>query len=94
MIGSRGSFQAGEKYKFFLYAAIYFASINLSQSHLYYSPTRYCIFKRWDMLDEEDKPDVMSGLHNLANYDAVDTNDVIIPWGSGCYYIVKDPKAA
>lgn len=46
------------------------------------------------MLDEEDKPDVMSGLHNLANYDAVDTNDVIIPWGSGCYYIVKDPKAA
>ncbi|HWQ75540.1 MAG TPA: DUF169 domain-containing protein [Syntrophomonas sp.] len=64
------------------------------------APARYCVFKRWDMLDEKDipevviffaKPDVLSGLYNLANYDTVDANEVIIPWGSGCSSIVKDP---
>ncbi len=42
------------------------------------APARYAIFKRWDMLDESDNPevviffsqaDVLSGLFTLANYD-------------------------
>jgi len=64
------------------------------------APARYCVFKRWDMLNEKDipdvviffaKPDVLSGLYNLANYDSVDANEVKAPWGSGCSSIVRDP---
>ncbi len=64
------------------------------------APAPYCVFKRWDKLDENDrpdvvvffvKPDVLSGLYNLANYDTVDANQVIVPWGSGCSSIIKDP---
>jgi len=64
------------------------------------APARYCVFKRWDMLDEKDipdviiffaKPDVLSGLYYLASYDTVDANGVITPWGSGCSSIVRDP---
>ena len=64
------------------------------------APAPYCVFKRWDMLEEEDqpdvvvffaKPDVLSGLYYLANYDTVDANEVIVPWGSGCSSIIKDP---
>ncbi|MDR1617353.1 MAG: DUF169 domain-containing protein, partial [Syntrophomonadaceae bacterium] len=64
------------------------------------APGRYCIFKRWDSLEAEDvpevviflaKPDVMSGLYNLANYDTADVNAAIAPWGSGCSSIVADP---
>lgn len=64
------------------------------------APARYCVFKRWDMLNENDipdvviffaKPDILSGLFYLANYDTVEANEVIIPWGSGCSTIVRDP---
>ena len=64
------------------------------------APAGYCVFKRWDMLDEKEtpevvvffvKPDVLSGLFTLANYDTVDSNAVIIPWGSGCSSIITAP---
>jgi len=64
------------------------------------APGRYIVFKRWDMLKEKDtpevviffaRPDVLSGLYTLANYDTVDLNSVIAPWGSGCSSIVQNP---
>ncbi|MEI6436728.1 MAG: DUF169 domain-containing protein [Bacteroidota bacterium] len=61
---------------------------------------RYIIFKRFDQLTPEDnplaviffaKPDVLSGLFTLANFDQPDGNGVIAPFGSGCGSIVHQP---
>jgi len=58
---------------------------------------KYIIFKRWDKLEEPDEPegviffatpDVLSGLFTLANFDQVDGDGVIAPFGSGCSSIV------
>jgi hypothetical protein len=72
---------------------------------------KYLILKRWDLLSEEDrpqvvfffcKPDVLSGLHGLANYDAMHPHGVIAPFWSGCDMLIgfamkelksPDPKA-
>jgi uncharacterized protein (DUF169 family) len=60
------------------------------------------VFKRWDMLSEEDEPevviffanpDVLSGLFTLAGYDCEDMNGTISPFGSGCASIVQYPLA-
>jgi hypothetical protein len=57
-------------------------------------------FKRWDQLDEKDTPqvviffatpDVLSGLFTLANFDQVDPQAVIAPFGSGCSSVVLYP---
>jgi len=54
---------------------------------------KYLIFKRWDLLAEDDnpqvvlffvKPDVIGGLHMLANFDTTDPHGVIAPFGVGC----------
>jgi hypothetical protein len=64
------------------------------------APGRYIMFKRWDLLDKDDnpqviiffaKPDVLSGLFTLANFDETDPNGVISPFGSGCSSIVYHP---
>jgi uncharacterized protein (DUF169 family) len=64
------------------------------------APARFIVFKRWDMLEESDepavviffaKPDVLSGLFTLANYDEVEQNGVITPFGAGCSSIVMYP---
>lgn len=64
------------------------------------APGRYICFKRWDMLVESDdpavviffaKPDVLSGVFTLANYDEVEENGVITPFGAGCSTIVMYP---
>ena len=64
------------------------------------APSRYIVFKRWDMLTEEDnpevviffaRPDVLAGLYTLANYDNADLNGAVAPWGSGCSSIVQNP---
>jgi hypothetical protein len=61
---------------------------------------RYSIFKRWDKLEETDepeiviffaKPDVLSGLFTLANFDQSDANGVISPFGAGCGSIIYYP---
>lgn len=61
---------------------------------------RYIIFKRFDQLTPDDdpvaviffaKPDVLSGLFTLANFDQPDGNGVIAPFGSGCSAIVYQP---
>ena len=61
---------------------------------------RYIVFKRFDQLTPGDhpvaviffaKPDVLSGLFTLANFDQPDGNGVIAPFGSGCGAIVYQP---
>lgn len=57
-------------------------------------------FTRWDKLAETDNPDVviffarpevMSGLFTLANFDQNDLNGVICPMGAGCSSIILYP---
>jgi hypothetical protein len=64
------------------------------------APGQFLIFKRWDHLDEEDdpavviffaQPDVLSGLFTLVNFDEIDPQSVIAPFGSGCSSIVYHP---
>jgi len=61
---------------------------------------RFIVFKRWDMLEASDepavviffaKPDELSGLFTLANYDEIEQNGVITPFGAGCSSIVMYP---
>ncbi len=64
------------------------------------APAKFVVFKRWDLLEEADEPevvvffaspDVLSGLFTLANFDTVEPNSVISPFGSGCSSIVQNP---
>jgi hypothetical protein len=64
------------------------------------APARNIVFERWDNLDENGSPevvvffatpDVLSGLFTLANFDEVDPQAVIAPFGSGCASIVYHP---
>lgn len=58
------------------------------------------VFKRWDRLTETDnpevviffaKPDVLSGLFTLANFDQTEPNGTICPFGAGCGLIIHYP---
>jgi hypothetical protein len=64
------------------------------------APAKYVVFKRWDLLSEEDQsqvviffapPDVLSGLFTLANYDEPTNEAVFCPMGAGCSTIVQIP---
>ena len=64
------------------------------------APARFVVFKRWDMLEGSDSPevviffappDVLSGLFTLATFDEAEQNRVIAPFGSGCSTIVQYP---
>jgi len=64
------------------------------------APGRFIVFKRWDMLDKADRPDVvvffaepdvLSGLFTLSSFDEAEQNMVIAPFGSGCASIVQYP---
>jgi uncharacterized protein (DUF169 family) len=64
------------------------------------APARYIVFKRFDMLKADDKPevvvfyappDVLSGLFTLANFDRAGLDGVICPFSSGCGSIVLYP---
>jgi hypothetical protein len=64
------------------------------------APGRFVVFKRWDQLEELDRPevviffappDVLAGLFTLTYYDSVDPDAVICPMGSGCSSIVQNP---
>jgi uncharacterized protein (DUF169 family) len=64
------------------------------------APAKYIVFKRWDTLNETDKPEVttffaspdtLSGLIALANFDETDPNYVLSPYTSGCGSIVLYP---
>jgi uncharacterized protein (DUF169 family) len=58
------------------------------------------VFKRWDKLTASDnpdvviffaRPDVLSGLFTLANFDQSDPNRAFTPFGAGCGSIVYYP---
>ncbi len=60
----------------------------------------FIIFKRWDKLEESDdpavviffaKPDILSGLFTLANFDQTEPNSTFTPFGAGCGTIVHYP---
>jgi len=64
------------------------------------APAKFIVFKRWDLLNESDEPDVviffacpdvLSGLFTLANFDETEPNAVFTPEGSGCSSIVQYP---
>jgi uncharacterized protein (DUF169 family) len=64
------------------------------------APGRYIVFKRWDALEESDepdvvvffaRPDVLSGLFTLANFDVGQPNGVFSPFSAGCGSIVQYP---
>ncbi len=64
------------------------------------APYKNMVFKRWDLLEAEDEPevviffsppDIISGLFTLANFDRIDLNSVITPFGAGCATIVLYP---
>ena len=61
---------------------------------------KYIVFKRMDQVVQSDEaiaviffvtPDVLSGLFTLVNFDRVDGQGVITPFGSGCSSIVYHP---
>jgi len=62
---------------------------------------RYYLFRRWDTLTAADnphvviffaRPEVLSALFTLANFDQADPNGVICPFGSGCSSIIHYPR--
>ncbi len=64
------------------------------------APAEFAVFKRWDLLEENDQPqvviffappDVLSGLFTLANFDEPTNEAVFCPMGAGCGTIVQYP---
>lgn len=64
------------------------------------APADYIVFKRWDCLEEGEKPqviiffappDVLSGLFTLASFDEPEPYGVIAPFCAGCGSIVDIP---
>lgn len=64
------------------------------------APAKFIVFKRWDGLDQVDepevvtffaRPDVLSGLFTLANFDVPDPNGVFAPFGAGCASVIQYP---
>ena len=64
------------------------------------APLEFIVFKRWDKIKETDnpeviiffcKPDVLSGLFTLANFDEVEPNGIFAPFSAGCGSIVQYP---
>ena len=64
------------------------------------APSKYIVFKRFDLLEQSDNPDVaiffatpdvLSGLFTLANFDETDLNGVFCPFCAGCGAIVQYP---
>ena len=72
----------------------------MKYSPVFKAPARFIVFKRWDILERSDnpevviffaQPDVLSGLFTLANFDEAEPNGVFAPFGSGCSSIVQYP---
>jgi hypothetical protein len=64
------------------------------------APGKYVVFKRWDQLEAGDepcivvffaRPDVLSGLFTLANFDWETPYGVVAPMGAGCATIIGYP---
>jgi uncharacterized protein (DUF169 family) len=64
------------------------------------APAKFIVFKRWDLLEAGDNPevvfffstaDVISGLFTLANYDEGESDGVFTPMGAGCSSVILNP---
>ena len=64
------------------------------------APSRFIVFKRWDKLEDSDnpevvvffaRPEVISGLFTLANFDEIEPNGVFTPFAAGCGSMVMYP---
>ncbi|MGB8781432.1 MAG: DUF169 domain-containing protein [Candidatus Bathyarchaeia archaeon] len=86
----------GERYK----KAPQVVAEAIKYTPLFRAPARFIVFKRWDLHDQSDEPDVViffarpdtfSGLFTLANFDEAEPNVVFTPSGSGCSSIVQYP---
>jgi len=76
--------------------------VDAADNHAAHIPVagRHYLFKRWDTLTAADnpevviffaRPEVLSGLFTLANYDRAEPNGVICPFSSGCGSIILYP---
>ncbi len=72
----------------------------LKLSPAFKAPSRFIVFKRWDLLEPSDepevviffaRPDVLAGLFTLANFDEAEPNGVFAPFGAGCSTIIQYP---
>lgn len=72
----------------------------MSKVQNFIAPAKYIVFKRWDMLEDNElpaaviflvPPDVLAGLFTLANYDESDLYGVTAPFSAGCGSIVQYP---
>jgi uncharacterized protein (DUF169 family) len=86
----------GERYKKTPELALAFAK----DAPVLKAPAQYAVFKRWDRLAAEERPevviffappDVLSGLFTLANFAEKDLQGVIAPFGPGCAAIAWYP---
>ena len=64
------------------------------------APGKYLVIKRWDGMAGTDrpeaaiffaKPDVLSGLFTLANYEETDPWGVVAPFAAGCGSVIQYP---
>lgn len=64
------------------------------------APARYLVLKRWDKMVESDRPeaavffarpDILSGLFTLANFEETDPFGVITPFSAGCGTVIQYP---
>jgi uncharacterized protein (DUF169 family) len=72
----------------------------MKQQAEFTAPAKFIVFKRWDLLEEMDtpevviffaRPDALAGLFTLANYDQAEPNGVFAPFSAGCGSIVQYP---
>lgn len=72
----------------------------MSQVPKFQAPAKFLVFKRWDRLEETDepnvvvffaRPDVLSGLFTLANFDVAAPDGVWAPFGAGCASTIQYP---
>ncbi|HUW59365.1 MAG TPA: DUF169 domain-containing protein [Candidatus Bathyarchaeia archaeon] len=72
----------------------------MSKMPTYAAPAPYIVFKRWDLFEMDEQPevviffatpDVLSGLYTLAGFDEAELEAVAAPFGAGCASIVAYP---
>lgn len=72
----------------------------LNSSKTFDAPAKFIVFKRWDKLLPEERPEAviffaktvtLSGLFTLANFDEAEANAVFTPFAAGCGTLVQYP---
>lgn len=72
----------------------------MARSPAFKAPAEFIVFKRWDLIEENEcpdavvffaTPDVLAGLFTLASFDTAESSGVIAPFSAGCGSIVEYP---